>query len=475
MTLKASLVAKVVTKLDNGKFLIGTAYPIRKGVVITAFHVIPDMARLHDTKIKWHQDDLVSSITDILYQSEENDIVVLECKTPDKIPAIDVCKHAPESTKRWDSVGYPNAGIDPVKKIREKTPAGGYYIFQSDESCEMHLQVESDAAETDLWRGMSGAPVFTAGTNQLTGIICQVPDNENPAFKNRIYAVSIARLLATDPLFQRAVALTTDCHKYIKMQQLALEKELAELKDDSDAFYRALAKKFGQDSSAKPETLCQSMMAAHAESLTQSVENLRLASEPFMKNMRPRCELLLLHLLATKAPNDIWSGDSFHDLSVRTRMLCELKLSTRYQVTPRLTQIGKGEIAGLHAIHDHSSKEVGFDPEKNAQEQAKSIAYHIYKRADDEYGIDEMEQEDWQAVNESLSTRRKGEHPELIRFELNAQKESEHPLASEEVRSELYKLLPALPIVLFGSQTEEGEKSLRTQVKVFYERLEQLG
>lgn len=473
MTLKAKLVAKVVTSTGSRNFKIGTAYPIRKNVVITAFHVIPDINSFQATTIEWGEKE--SPVISILYSDKDNDIVVLECETPEGIPVVDVCRYAPLSTEHWDSFGFPDAGIDHLLEVRKKTPAGGNYLVQSDESCEMHLEVGSDAAETQLWRGMSGAPVFTAGTNQLTGVICRVPDNENPDFKNRIYATSISQLLKTDPLFQSAIATNNEHDQYIGKQQLALEKELAELKDGSDAFYQALAKEFGQDSSVKPGVLCQSMLDAHAKLATQSIENLRLASEPFMKNMRERCELLLLHLLATKAPNDIWSGDSFHDLSVRTRMLCELKLSTRYQVTPRLTQIGKGEIAGLHAIHDHSSKEVGFDPEKNAQEQAKSIAYHIYMRADDEYGIDEMEQEDWQAVNESLSTRRKGEHPELIRFELNAQKESEHPLASEEVRSELYKLLPALPIVLFGSQTEEGEKSLRAQVKVFYERLEQLG
>lgn len=471
MTLKASLVGKVVTDLGEGKYKIGTAYPIRHGVVITAYHVIPDIKNVQETLIEWRGKE--SFITKVLYESEEHDVVVLACETTD-IPAIDVCRHAPESTERWDSIGFPDAGIDPIKNVRDKTPAGGHYIVQSDESCEMHLEIGSNTTENNLWRGMSGAPVFTVGTNQLTGIISQVPDNENPVFKNRIYATSIAQLLKISAKFRSATEIDTECNKHRKKHQQALLEELEELKESSSALYSSLATNFDEERSIKPEILCRIIVAKHASASTKSVEKLRLACEPFMKSLRERCELLLLYLLATKAPEDAWSGDSFHDLSVRTRMLCELKLAARYQITPKLTQVDK-EIAGQHAIHDHSSEEVGFKADDNALQQAKIIAYHIYKQTDEEYRIEEMDSEDWDAADDALKARRIGINPELIRFELNATRESEHPLASEEVRLAIHKLLPALPIAFFGSKSEDDEKKLRVQVKVFYERLEQLG
>lgn len=475
MTLKASLVAKVVTKLDNGNLKIGTAYPIRADMVVTSYHVIPDINNYQKTEIKWLHPELTSPIKSILFESAENDVVVLECETPENTPFSEVCRYPPSSIEHWDSVGFPDAGIDVLKEVRKKTPAGGSYIFQSDESCEMHLEVGSDAAETSLWRGMSGAPVFTVGTNQLTGVICRVPNNEHPDFHNRIYATSMAELLKTSPKFREVVAVGVECDKHIEKHRRALLDEIEEIKNSSVSFFTSLAKAFGQDLSITPKTLCQNMVETYANDSAQSVEKLRLACEPFMMVMGEQCELLLLYLLATRSPDDTWSGDSYHNLSVRTRMLCELKLATRYQVTPKLVKIGKGDIAGQHAVHDHCQKEIGFDSEKNARHQAKSIAHYIYRQADDEYGIEEMESEDWRALNNELTSRRKGQHPELIRFELNARRDSEHPLASEDVRHELYKLLPTLPIAIFGLQSEADEKILRTMVKVFYERLEQLG
>lgn len=481
MTLKASLVAKVVTKLDDKKLKIGTAYPIRQNVVITAYHAIPDITQYQNTQIKWIQGELTSPITKILYESKTHDVVIAECQTPPDIPVIDISVSPPGSSEHWDSYGFPDAGIDDLKKVRAKTPAGGQYLLQSDESCEMHLVVGSDAAETQLWRGMSGAPVFTSGTNRLTGIICQVPDNENPGFKNRIYATSLSQLMMMEqkeaqegnPL-KHAIVGNLQCDDYLKQQQALLTKELGNVAKDSTEYYTAIAKQWNKDANVSAESLSQLLVNDLSEASGSCIEKLRLASEAHIKAHREQAEILLLSLLACRAQIDTWDGDSLHQLSVRKRLLCELKLANRYGVNPVLARIGK-EVAGKHAIHDHSSKEVGFDPKANAVEQAKSIAYYLYKKFDDDFDLDEMDQDEWDGLDVELKSRREGDFAELIRFELNMRKDAEHPLADEVVRRELYQLLPSLPIALYGEKAEVNENTITAQVRVFYERLEQLG
>lgn len=477
MSFRANLIAKVVTDLGNGKLKIGTAYPIRQDVVITAHHVIPDLKNYRNTLIKWlsgdHEELLLSSpITELLYENESCDIAIVRCKTLPDISMVNVCQYPPASNEHWDSYGYPDAGIDQSLQVRKKVPAGGSYFKQDDDKCEMHLHIKGDAAETQLWRGMSGAPVFTVETGQLTAIISQVPNNERPDFKDRVYATSLSYLFRNCKDFCQAITSKRHCEKYIKAQQLALLDDLHAIKSLSSQWYEDLALHFEQPKTPAVDRLKLAITERFQDDSVQCIEALRLACEPYMSDNRHTCELLLLRMLALGQCHDNWSGHHLHDLSVRTRLLCELKVAARYQVAPQLKQLNKGEVAGLHALEDHSMREVGFDMESNAREQARSIAYHIYRRSDDEYERDEMTIEDWQEICEELATRRKGSKPELIRFELNASKESGHPLVSEEVQHELYKLLPELPVVLFGAESETNEKRLRAQVKVFYSRLD---
>lgn len=480
MSIKASLVAKIVTTLEDGDLIVGTGYPIRNNVVITAFHVIPDIEQFHKTKVKWPKvingDDepWSSEIKSVLYSDKDFDIAIVECETPETVTKVDVSLLPPSSSDHWDSFGYPDAGVDEVKQVRKKVPAGGNYFVSSDEDHELHLRVYGDAAETKLWRGMSGAPVFTANTNQLTAIISQVPNNENPDFKDRIYATSLAflRTKKIDAL-EKALECKDSDNEYHNQQKKALLDELSETQENKIDWYQELSQKYTASGSTSPANLMSAIAQSFAEAPVACVETLRVASERYMSaTNRISCELLLLRTLALKTHQDQWTGEQLHDFKIRTRLLCELRLASRYDVTPQLKRLEKGEVVGEYAIEDHAAKEVGFNDDQNAEQQAKTIAYYLYRRWDDEYDLDEMTEEDWDGVCEELSTRRKGIKPELVRFEVNARKDKNHPLTSNDVRQALYQYLPDLPIVLFGTGVETHETLLRTQVKVFYEKLD---
>ena len=204
----------------------------------------------------------------------------------------------------------------------------------------------------------------------------------------------------------------------------------------------------------------------------KGVETLRLACEPYMNQWPNRSELLLLYLLAVNVSDEAWTGQLFHSFSVRTRILCELKVAARYQVTPRLVNASeKGRGTQGKQVIGRGIAEVGFDPKGEAKEIAKSFAHHVFRKKIGEYDENDITNEDWEELCELLATSRKGINPEMTRYEVDQQVEENHPLANKDVRQELHKLLPDLPVVLFGAETQKDEKRLRAQVNQFYKVL----
>ena len=150
--LKSELVAlvEVPTTLqgDNGqpKKSIGTAYPIRDGLVLTARHVLyhekinPEGKRflswrLSDKDKPYHT--AVVTQTDIMFEDEHFDVAVVRCDTSKLALPLSVLSDIfPKPNEPWAAMGYPRAGVEEAQ--REKTSAGGtcftpdqdYYICQ---------------------------------------------------------------------------------------------------------------------------------------------------------------------------------------------------------------------------------------------------------------------------------------------------------------------------------------------------------
>ena len=209
MSLNSDFVAKVVTLKDKG-FIIGTAYAIREGVIITAYHVIPDIKNYPKTYLRWEGMDDKKSITDILYQSKKYDVLIAKCETPPNVPSIVISQNRPLSTESWTSFGYAKSAIDAIEKEREQETAGGTYFDTPKKSIIQQLASKADTTNNDFWKGMSGAPIFTVGTNHLTAIFIETSleyetkDGDLvPIFDGRLRALSIAKLLEDDIGFSK--------------------------------------------------------------------------------------------------------------------------------------------------------------------------------------------------------------------------------------------------------------------------------
>lgn len=212
------LVSSLVAKLETPK--IGTAYPIAKGYIITAYHVFPELENekcidFSKAKVIWQRNDEIKEgkevpagkeITGILYQSKKYDVVIAACETPAETTSV--VWASSDVRKRWESIGFAKSGKDQNLKQRLKDPAkGGFYTSQDDDWIQQ-LESKGNASDVELWRGMSGAPVFIENTSYLAAVIIETPrkDKEGkPVHEDRLYSVSILYLLKNCESFNKAI------------------------------------------------------------------------------------------------------------------------------------------------------------------------------------------------------------------------------------------------------------------------------
>ncbi len=221
MALVSSLVAKLET--PSSKKLIGTAYPIAKGYIITAFHVFPcagdGSVDISKTKVFWQRNDDAKNklvhvegkpVTGVIYASAKYDIVIAKCETPETACLVQYCLSFEQlNGAKWESFGFSKAGKDEVLKTRLKDPAMGEFFPPSNDDWIQQLESKGNASKVESWRGMSGAPVFIEGGNQLAAIITETPrkdDAGEPVHEDRLYAVSIPYLTKKCEVFYEKIA-----------------------------------------------------------------------------------------------------------------------------------------------------------------------------------------------------------------------------------------------------------------------------
>lgn len=192
---------------------VGTGYPLRDGLVITARHVLyPVDKNAHgeivcilnqagrrilswrqgDKEPPYHKREIPQRETPpakIVFENAEYDIALIEVETPHSTPAVIPCRNSPAAIDKWEAVGYPKGG-KLVDGERKKTSAAGDFLTDTKDHIQ-HLKTGESVAGINVWKGMSGAPVFRQGTNELAGILT----HGNPAFPERLMMVSLAWLL----------------------------------------------------------------------------------------------------------------------------------------------------------------------------------------------------------------------------------------------------------------------------------------
>lgn len=328
MSLDSDYVAKVTTPKQDGGFVRGTAYPIREGVIITAYHVIPDIENYKQTSLIWgeQEDKSKKTITHILYESKENDIVIAECETPPNPPKSILCKDRPSSTLSWDSFGYARSAIDYKKEQHKLESAGGTYYTTPKNSEVQQLSAKDKATDNKFWKGMSGAPIFTADTDFLIGIFIETSlvyedkeSNEKEVFKGRLRAASIAYLLENDQDDKFAEAVYgKDYRNYKNKGKEKLQVHLEKLNKDFPRLCEQLPKLDDLLSRLNQNTI------ACIRDLKKQCAGLHLVEA------QKQIEIFFYLLLSQLDVPCRWEGKHHHELQVSTRLLAELSIARLY-------------------------------------------------------------------------------------------------------------------------------------------------
>jgi hypothetical protein len=95
----------------------------------------------------------------------------------------------------WESAGYAQAVADPGSGRRKTLPLSGTFGRSGGQgSAELLLRADTTVLPGQVhgWQGMSGAPVFHAGTAELLGVVTDA----SGAFGNVLIAAPVGRLLA---------------------------------------------------------------------------------------------------------------------------------------------------------------------------------------------------------------------------------------------------------------------------------------
>jgi hypothetical protein len=163
----------------------------------------------------------------------------------------------------------------------------------------------------------------------------------------------------------------------------------------------------------------------------------------------------------------------------------EIYIAARYGLTPDLEYKPEAGVdvnqsaRGRYAIDgENAYREVGWDVKANAKELVKTanIAINkVYEKVHGQKPADEMDEFALEFLNEIIKTRRQGEDPQLIRFEVPIKKSSEqnNPLHNDDVCAQLHEYLPDLPLVRYGSESAKIEPKLGAQVTEFFRIMQQ--
>lgn len=509
MPLSSSLVAKLETPTADGKRSIGTAYPIAPGYIITAYHVFPDIQDFSKTRVIWERNDDIrkgvsnpveESIDEIVYDSEEYDVVIAACKTPEGVIGVQWCREFTELVGSWSSTGYAATGKDAQIKKRLKDPADGTFSTAQDDDWVQQLVTDATSQEVELWRGMSGAAVFLKGTDRLAAVIIETPrldKNGKPVKDNVLYAASLPYLFNDEENdeFRRAIERVQgecgqaayDCFR--EQQISAIGSLLSSLNTEGKLYQLLLVLAGNKGLKVDSEVLCKALFTRAEAAPLSFLKQLReevvtpLLSDITHDFLNAKSLYLLFLGLLLSSEHFVFSG-SIHDLQAKTRMAAELQLAGRYNKPPNLVRNLKAaagsrdSVVGAHAIDGSFLKEVGWSADKGAEGVIEVVDKSIYKTYEHVHSVDTvppLDDFDIDVLNAELSLRLgRAKHPELIRLEVDSTEEMKktHPLHNRDVCAAIQRKLSNLIIARYGHGTMGEEANLLAETREFFNLIE---
>jgi hypothetical protein len=255
---------------------IGTGYPVGKGLLMTARHVLFPADRDEDypIQLRWRHPGLRDGerdwipIDDILWQSpSELDVALIRARFPQAIDSWGfLAASKPDDTMEWASEGFAKAGGKDDDK-RRPVAMKGETCSAGDTANQFELLNRAPVADDQLWQGASGSPVFVG--RRIIGIIISCPENFNAG---RLRATPCWKLLE-DAGFRAAIgydeqqtrrkAYKTQVSNLLKTSGEARQSLAAELNEASDALA-------GKDAKQQADYLAERLLKLEIESLIQT-------------------------------------------------------------------------------------------------------------------------------------------------------------------------------------------------------------
>ena len=207
-----NIIVKVSIPCCDGSECIATAYPVMRNRIITAYHALfpEDCQSEGSTTIKLSWPGLENgpvvkiSKEDVLWSNKESyDIAVVRCDFPNGVVGVSVsADRKPEDNSEWRSEAFPRTGQNNNGE-RDSIPLSGRVYSTRDNASRFHIGVDDEVKDAQLWKGVSGAPVFVG--NNMLGVIVGCDSNYTG---KRLIATPLWKLLK-DVEFRNALGLAT--------------------------------------------------------------------------------------------------------------------------------------------------------------------------------------------------------------------------------------------------------------------------
>ena len=254
---------------NDGKGKVSTGYPIAKDRILTARHGLYDEndnlagkieVRWYYQREKEGHNWQVAKIVDCALD-KALDVELLKCTFPEHInPDIRFAFANPGKAFDWESEGFAAAGKRDDR--RKPTPVAGETYHAADGAEWLQLIENGKVEVPELWRGISGAPVFRKSSNELMGVVIECPDNFDAI---RLYATPLWKL-ADNIQFRNEIA------KARELDLPQIRRDLNAIFNDSPKLLETLVTEFGCPENA----LIDRLIAIPANELLKQCEQVIL-------------------------------------------------------------------------------------------------------------------------------------------------------------------------------------------------------
>lgn len=532
--MKVELIAKIETPTTIlggdgfSKKAIGTGYPVSDGLVITARHVLYHEKRDTNERrcLSWQrsdEDEPYHSITidqsAIVFESKAFDVALIRCDTSKLKISFNTISHIfPEAGNKWESMGYPRAGVQAGQRI--KSPAKGAFFTPDPDYSIQQLVSEGDAYTGELWKGMSGAPVFDCKSNLLVGVLIRTPHTYKATdqvvkevFENRLIAASIPYLLregkcegfrkeALPALKNKLIPeiKTGDDFKQYLIKRIG--RELRKTDNGTKIFCNELAEELElelEEGEPKPKDIAKRLVQLTA---TESINVLTIASGSCVlpkglgyaeigaanaDEVKSTAQQILGWLVLSACDetklNSVLAHCSQHDslfftLAAKSLTGVEVVMARRFNRPSHLEHKVGSEQKSRYVVKLPEGK-LDF----NKEESCRVIFNEIWNQAFPAEHRENQEiprPEDWERLNEELASLREDEvspRHYYIPFKASEYQLQELSDYVEEVYKHFLSRLDQMTIIQYGKEGEDGnlfcvsEPKLRASINKFYRNI----